>query len=208
MQAILHHGGWYATAQLLQLRCVRSPPGSAAGSTAEGLAEALLEFMATHPPHPSSSSTGGGGDGSAGGTAGSSRTTSVRTILASRRLVVARHQWQQQQQPQSDGLNPAGTEAAAAAALPAKHHQWQQLPTQRQLLAAGRPDLVAGLQRHGHETIRVMLGLPQPKRKRLRKVSIMHPVLWQSCPETKAGCCAGLTEHQDEVKWQVYHRIW
>jgi hypothetical protein len=51
-----------------------------------------------------------------------------------------------------------------------KRHSWSQLPTQRQLLAAGRADLVAGLQKHGHERVRLLLGLPPPKRKQLRKV--------------------------------------
>jgi hypothetical protein len=38
------------------------------------------------------------------------------------------------------------------------------------LLAAGRRDLVAGLHRHGHDRIRLLLGLPEPDRKQLRKV--------------------------------------
>jgi hypothetical protein len=62
-----------------------------------------------------------------------------------------------------------------------KRHSWRHLPTQRQLLAAGRPDLVAGLQKYGHDRIRRMLELPEPERKQLRKVGCVERLLLAGC---------------------------
>ncbi|KAF6260236.1 hypothetical protein COO60DRAFT_1637771 [Scenedesmus sp. NREL 46B-D3] len=84
VKSVMIHGGCHAVAQRLGLQCNRPAPGTAAGSSVEGLAQQLLQFM-------------------------------------------------------------------------------------RQLLAAGRPDLVAGLQKYGHDRIRLLLGLPAPARKQLRK---------------------------------------
>lgn len=66
-------------------------------------------------------------------------------------------------------------------------HQWGRLPTQRELAAAGRPDLMIWLQRHGHEPIRELLGLPQT-RKQLKKVGRFSLASFAVCLHAMLVC--------------------
>jgi hypothetical protein len=160
VQSILHFGGRHAVAEQLGLRCKRRAPGAAAGSTAEELAQQLLQFMIEHPPEELLLLQQLGKDSSSRETSdhgGSNHDTASGSISSS-----------QLRQATSSSSSSIGRSRLANVRL--KRHRWGQLPTQRQLVAAGRPDLAAGLQKHGHDRVRGLLGLPEPKRKQLRKV--------------------------------------
>jgi hypothetical protein len=179
----MHHGGRHAVAERLGLRCKRPAPGMAAGATAEGLAAQLLKFMTDHQPEQllldkSSSNTSssgealdgssiGGGDAQINSPADSSSSSSISSDSSTRGASGA-------ERGSSSSSSSIGRSRLAKV-------RWRQLPTQRQLLAAGRSDLVAGLQKYGHDRIRRRLGLPAPERKQLRKVG--DCVVWK-----RMGC--------------------
>jgi hypothetical protein len=194
----MHHGGRHAVAARLGLHCKRPAPGMAAGATAEGLAAQLLQFMTEHPPEElqpgksnSSSSSGETRDGSTGSSSSSSSSscgdavsspTDLRTSSSGSLDSTSSRGTSGAEKGSSSSSSSRSSIGRGRLARPTlkvrlKRHSWRQLPTQRQLLAAGRPDLVAGLQKYGHDRIRRMLGLPQPERKQLRKVG--DCVVWR-----------------------------
>lgn len=164
LQSILHHGGRHAVAEQLGLHCKRAAPGAAAGATAEELAQQLLQFMMQHAPDElglvgkdssSSSSTTLDSSNVPSALVGSSAGDSSTTTAADRK---------------TSSSSSSSIGRSRLAKVRQGRSAWGRLPTQRQLVAAGRPDLAAGLQKFGHERIRLLLGLPQPTRKQLRKV--------------------------------------
>jgi hypothetical protein len=151
-------GGFHTAAARLGLACRRRPPARAAprGSiTLESVLAGLREVMAAHPEPPrprrgpkrggepadtAAGAAGGGGDDSDGGGAGATEAA-----------------------PGGRGGGRKGLGAAGGTL-------WSRLPSQAELLALGRRDLVTGLQALGAGPVAEALGVaapPSPARGRV-----------------------------------------
>lgn len=160
MQAICQLGGWRAAADVLKLQRARPTP---AQHSLEELTQQLQEFMrAAHNPSPSatgpSSSNSSNSDG-----VGRRR---MAELLSRRRSGTQAGEQQQQQQHQQGGKQEEGA--------PPVRPQQPKLPTQAQLLAAGRRDLVYGMRQHGYEVVQQHLGL------RPRKACLRVSLTWRT----------------------------
>lgn len=146
LQAVAQLGGWQVVSRQLGLtpqRQARRP----VPATPQQLAEALRQWMAATPPP-------------------AIRPEDTEAVKSNPMRSAS-------QLPQTSRMD--GVAAGAVAAGPStsrssrdrlvggsdvQHRGWQQLPTQKQLLAAGRRDLVAGLQKHGARSVGALLRLP------------------------------------------------
>jgi hypothetical protein len=162
-------GGFSAAAKQLQLVTQRSPKHSLASS--EQTAQALQDFMTTHPPPCDPSKVGPHQATSAR----RRRSTSTATTLgASAASAAAKSLLAAAGLSRSHGLACHDSSSASSNGVKGGRgtvEAWRVLPTQKQLKAAGRPDLAAALQRHGARSVAQLLGLPVAARGPKKKVS-------------------------------------
>lgn len=144
LQAVAQLGGWQVVSRQLGLtpqRQARRP----VPATPQQLAEALTQWMAANPPPAMPPRT--------------------MAALESDPMCSAT-QLPRTSRTQGVGAGAVGPSTSRssrdrlAGGSDVQHRGWQQLPTQKQLLAAGRRDLVAGLQKHGARSVGALLGLP------------------------------------------------
>ena len=189
LQAVRSLGGFSAAAKKLQLRSQRGPRHGL--KTPEQTAQALQEFMASHaPPEAQQLQLQQQLKGPArqsprtrrrSGTAAAAASDVAKRLLAAAGLptadAAASHGCSLADGDKSgtdggEGLN--GSRGACSA--------WRVMPSQQQLKAAGRADLVAALQRHGAIPVATLLGLPIARRGGRKKViELLMPVLVDVC---------------------------
>jgi hypothetical protein len=173
VQAIAHFGGSQATAELLQLqyskRQRRRTPTQPL--SLQDAVRQLREFMARHTP-PSTAAAAAAA--AATGGVGRSR---LAHLLRRRRAGTQQVQGTTSQQDDGRGMWQALQQQQLQQQQDAAG--WRRLPTQAQLLAAGRRDLVCALRQHGYDAVQQQLGgaLERPT-KPLRRVSVRDSAVY------------------------------
>lgn len=181
LQAITHMGGWHAVATELKLADVKDTDKAWQAWSIQDLSHELRLFMDPHNSSPGAATTPAAAVDAAGHQNAASRAAGGQQQPQQQQQ---QHK-QQQQQPADAGCSSRLSgfvrrrrhrhlqQAEPPSELQAQQRQQPipaaHLPTQAELVSAGRLDIVYSLRRHGYDAVRQHMGLKarysRPKQK-------------------------------------------